>query len=620
MEDVADFIESTDSNRDGLIDYKEYMAALEDTFKASGKGSRGTSCSGEGDEVDVDDDDADSTSVRDTGGRSSGNSGHSMLAKIEPYGAEELREVLVKRRQAEIAKERKERLRRDAYKDALDVKVFEEELLASKRRKGGANPLISERRDLVALPRSAVGAVGSDGESEISPTEVSSSSLTIKTTDFTFFHNHLPLRFTATGKTSLLPWFSGTAAQPTIAPMLCSKKHKVVELGQGAVFAQCSTCPEGRSCTRCCQPCNYYVCSTCVEADQKMKQAAIDDLSDKPTFLRCSALGSLTLQVPTAGGSDPHSGRYTVTLEIRLEKLPAAGQLQSLLRFPLPDSSTLAVNKSHFASVWINSEGVVAGVPLVSQKAPKAPDIVPAVKTAPHQPKANAAAPQQPQKSFGYGNPTLQGMPSPYYPGQAPVGSFGSTFGTMPAPAFSMPAPPFSMAAPPYSMSAPAFSSFQHNSQPFPAPTFCGQMNMAPSASTGSVRPKGLDSRAQVGARSRSAVNDTGGGNAKRNGNIDEPPMTVSVPVPSATVSHLRLQRWAVVSVVVDPTAGTVTTFIDGLQCHTASGLDPAGLRLQYKLNVFGGGKQADSRGGDIRRVLIHSEGKNLRFGKPIVT
>jgi hypothetical protein len=45
------------------------------------------------------------------------------LAKIEPYGAEELREVMIQRKQAELSRLREERLRRQAYKDALDVKV-----------------------------------------------------------------------------------------------------------------------------------------------------------------------------------------------------------------------------------------------------------------------------------------------------------------------------------------------------------------------------------------------------------------------------------------------------------------------------------------------------------------
>jgi hypothetical protein len=55
--------------------------------------------------------------------------------------------------------------------------------------------------------------------------------------------------------------------------------------------------------------------------------------------------------------------------------------------------------------------------------------------------------------------------------------------------------------------------------------------------------------------------------------------------------------------------AGVVSTYVNGLLCHESSGLDPADLRLQYKLVVFGGGRQAQNRGGDLRRITIHSKG-----------
>ena len=35
--------------------------------------------------------------------------------------------------------------------------------------------------------------------------------------------------------------------------------------------------------------------------------------------------------------------------------------------------------------------------------------------------------------------------------------------------------------------------------------------------------------------------------------------------------------------------------------------VDPLLLKLQHKLVVLGGGRQADARGGDVRRLLIHN-------------
>jgi len=64
---------------------------------------------------------------------------------------------------------------------------------------------------------------------------------------------------------------------------------------------------------------------------------------------------------------------------------------------------------------------------------------------------------------------------------------------------------------------------------------------------------------------------------------------------------------WQIVTVTVKPEEGEMTTYVNGKVCHTATGLDPADLRLHHKLVVLGGGRQAHSRGGDIRRVVIHS-------------
>ena len=64
------------------------------------------------------------------------------LARVEPFGAEEIREVMVRRKQQEQQRKVEERLRRQGYKDQLDAKVFEEELEATKQRKGGANPAV----------------------------------------------------------------------------------------------------------------------------------------------------------------------------------------------------------------------------------------------------------------------------------------------------------------------------------------------------------------------------------------------------------------------------------------------------------------------------------------------
>lgn len=71
---------------------------------------------------------------------------------------------------------------------------------------------------------------------------------------------------------------------------------------------------------------------------------------------------------------------------------------------------------------------------------------------------------------------------------------------------------------------------------------------------------------------------------------------------------RVRAGHWAVVSISVQPAAGTMRTYIDGELCHLSTDLDPADLKLQYKLVVLGGGKQAHVRGGDVRRIAIHGD------------
>ena len=49
---------------------------------------------------------------------------------------------MMRRKRLGVERERRERARRLAYQDALDIRIFEEELLASRSRKGGSNPCV----------------------------------------------------------------------------------------------------------------------------------------------------------------------------------------------------------------------------------------------------------------------------------------------------------------------------------------------------------------------------------------------------------------------------------------------------------------------------------------------
>jgi hypothetical protein len=73
-------------------------------------------------------------------------------------------------------------------------------------------------------------------------------------------------------------------------------------------------------------------------------------------------------------------------------------------------------------------------------------------------------------------------------------------------------------------------------------------------------------------------------------------------------MGRMRPGAWHFVSVsVAADAAGTMDVFVDGHRSNTIMGLRPEDLRLRHKLIVLGGGKQAQAKGGDVRRVLLAS-------------
>jgi len=341
-EDVVDFIEAADTNNDGMVDYKEYMDMLsfaEDTTEAADE-----------EKADLPADAVAENRVP--------------IAKVEPYGAEVLREIMVQRRQAEQARIREERLRKQAYHDALDVKVFEEELDASRLRKGGANPAVATLPEGARVTKAADAADATETaveEAEAVTTVAVSEKSNCIVTDFRFSTNQHPLRFIATGKSNFYPIHYGTAADPPAKPMRCAKQHVLTEYNY--YWMDCERCHK-RSTNWCCWTCYKFFCSTCYDGEKRSKDLDRRDPAKHPTFLRCLNACSFSLQVPLAGGANPTTGKYTLTMELRFEKLPLKGSMQSLLRFSLPDLNQ--ARKMHRTSVYLNADGIVVGRPLES--------------------------------------------------------------------------------------------------------------------------------------------------------------------------------------------------------------------------------------------------------------
>lgn len=304
-DDVADFLDAADRNRDGLIDYQEYVDYLTPD-KA----------------MQEDDDEDESASPANAGAIVSSSASvenevekeSKVIDKVPPYNADEIREVLAKRQQKERALAAADKARRDAYREALDIKIFEEELEASKKRKGGGNPRVSvEETSGVAF------------------------------SDYNFIANKNPLRFSASGSATFLPIHFETSYAPKARDMLCTRAHELTDAGYDR-WGTCRTCKKtdggGRFyCYKGDWPnqCDFCVCKDCKEEFRSDQEKDALDPQLHPTFLRCASLCSFTLQIPMSVLPQPATGKFSVTLEMRVLKLPVKGQLQTLLRFSQPD-------------------------------------------------------------------------------------------------------------------------------------------------------------------------------------------------------------------------------------------------------------------------------------------
>ena len=91
-EDVLDIFELADFNDDGVIDYHEYIDALRDPCKVVGE----------------EEDDSDEK----TNNEKRGTRQNVRKDKIEPYGGEELKSLILKRRRQKIEEKRQRQLRR----------------------------------------------------------------------------------------------------------------------------------------------------------------------------------------------------------------------------------------------------------------------------------------------------------------------------------------------------------------------------------------------------------------------------------------------------------------------------------------------------------------------------
>jgi len=106
----------------------------------------------------------------------------------------------------------------------------------------------------------------------------------------------------------------------------------------------------------------YFLCKDCFAKDEGEQKKALANTNKYTSFMRLSNFGSFTLQIPTNGGADPTSRSYSASFEVRFEKLPPHGQLQSFARFTVPDLSQ--PKKLHNVSVYLNGYGMAVATAL----------------------------------------------------------------------------------------------------------------------------------------------------------------------------------------------------------------------------------------------------------------
>jgi len=186
-----------------------------------------------------------------------------------------------RRKTEDIQQKREEKTRREQYQATFDTKLFAEELEASKNRKGGANPLVSDDADGVRV------------------------------IEYRFTSKQLPLRTVTRGTTELVPMRSKASKKRL--------EEKGMKCPQGLVESQeanfnchlghllsaglrryppreCDLCNRSQTNWRCEMDCDWDVCNRCYQQWKDTRQANQEDV-DASTYINCNSGASFTVQV-----------------------------------------------------------------------------------------------------------------------------------------------------------------------------------------------------------------------------------------------------------------------------------------------------------------------------------
>eukprot|EP00656_Telonema_subtile_P047965 TRINITY_DN5603_c0_g1_i2.p1 TRINITY_DN5603_c0_g1~~TRINITY_DN5603_c0_g1_i2.p1 ORF type:complete len:601 (-),score=188.81 TRINITY_DN5603_c0_g1_i2:57-1859(-) len=315
-EGVLDLMEVADLNCDGFISWDEFSALLEPQLEERVE---------------------DAEEYEDPEGEKK-----TLPPKVEPYGAEILREIYLERKRTEFAQKAKEKARRKAYAAALDAKIYLDELQARGLSKHGANP---------ELHAGVVLGTGPSGGA-------------LRQALLKFTRNELPLRSIPTGKVHFEPVrLSGSFKKSTeghpYEHMQCKQGHHLQN--EWRYYNACKHCRQYPHQTYICHEpgCeDWGVCDGCYQIFLKDQKTARTAEIKETSYLHCDSNCSLSLRLPLSSLADTTEivdqiDEYSLVLEVMIRKLPPKDHSASILTLPLPPKG----RKSPQATVSVTSMG-----------------------------------------------------------------------------------------------------------------------------------------------------------------------------------------------------------------------------------------------------------------------
>eukprot|EP00808_Paulinella_micropora_P015456 g71669.t1 len=334
-DDVLDFLESGDANRNGRLDFQELVDLL-----YPGKGEDTADAQEEAAALRVD------TQKRE------------LASKVEPYGGEELRAVQVRRKQQRLELQRAEQVKRDTYARLLDAKMFEEELAASSNRPGGANPAVKNVR--------------------LGVTPIATPPRFVRFCVYDFTGNMFPLRVTFPGKGRPPSFLKVNESLETSARSManqavkCPKGHVIQNSYGSHQPGMCQACHRSGKVMWYCGGCNPYhtYCNPCLESQKAQAWNLLSRFVKLDSYIRCEPQGSsVSLQVPPGflpdAGEDELTAlgcakKWSVTMQVAPLKLPTAGNMYALMKCePIEAAASSRSRSRQVALLYVDDKGVV---------------------------------------------------------------------------------------------------------------------------------------------------------------------------------------------------------------------------------------------------------------------